>query len=119
MFQRTSSGLECVDLGASSLNNVLVHPLGVGDQPRRSADGSALLVVASDGRKRRSKAVADVRSDLGHYGAHQSIITGLSARFRVVDLASTLEARQTLSGWNRSGLRCIPRLHCPVAHSQL
>src|SRR6202030_2125777 len=102
MFQRTSSSLECVDLGASSLDNVLVHSLGVGDQPRRSADGSALLVDAGDGRKRWSKAVADVCCDLGHCGAHESIITGLSARFRVVDLVSTVEAWQTFSGWNRS-----------------
>ena len=106
-------------MGPSSVGNVLVHAVGVGDQPRRSPACGAFLADAGYGRKRGSKAVADVRSDLGHCGAHQSIITGLSARFRIVDLVSPLEARQTLSGWSRSGVRCIPGLHCPVADSQL
>src|SRR2546429_6764619 len=119
MFERPGTGVEGVELGSSSRNNVLVQAVVGVDQPRRSGDGSALLVDAGDGRKRWSKAVADVRSYLGHCGAHQSIITGFSARFRVVDMVSTLEGRQTFSGWNRSGLRYIPRLHCAVANSQL
>src|SRR5436190_819336 len=119
MFQRASSSLECVDVGPSSIDHVLVHALGVGDQPSHPPAGSDLLVDAGDERKGWSKAVALVRTDLGHYGAHQSIITGLSARFRVMGLVSTLEGRQTFSGWNRSGLRCIRRLHRPVADSQL
>jgi hypothetical protein len=51
-FLRQSRGRRRLDLGASALRHVLVHPLGMGDESLRPAAGRDFLAGADHGRSR-------------------------------------------------------------------
>jgi len=52
MFRRTSRSVDGLDLGAAAVRHLLVHAVGLGDQPRRAAAGSDFLADADHGRER-------------------------------------------------------------------
>src|SRR5882672_9532601 len=106
-------------MGTSAVSNVLVHALGVGDEPRCAFASGALLADAGNGRKGGLETVAGIRADLGHRRSHEYLITCLPTRFRTLDLVSPLEAEQAFSSWNHPCLSHVSGLYHAMAHSQL
>ena len=55
MFQRKAGGLDGLAVGSDALRNVLVHALGVGDEPGGVPARTDFLADARPGRKRRTR----------------------------------------------------------------
>ena len=102
MFQRKGCGVDVLDLGAAAVCDLLVHALGVGNEPGRTVAGDHFLADARDGREKRVEAMAAVWLAVGRCCADQHCPAVIFARFRVVGLVPSRQARQAFAGRSSS-----------------
>src|ERR1700733_3741738 len=111
--------MDCLALGAAPLRHVLVHALGVGDEPGGVSVNLNFLAGSDLGRPRRPLPVDRVRRALGFGCPNQYLSSGVSSRFWLVGLASPLDKKETLVRRSDAGLDYFSSLHRPVVSAQL
>src|SRR5207245_1334627 len=97
-------------MGASANCDVLVHALGLGDQPCRPAAGPHFLAGTETRGTGRHQAMDRVWAVVGRGRADQYFPALFSARIGIVALVPAWEERQALAGWSCPGI-CLLRCH--------
>src|SRR5581483_12470091 len=114
MFQRESCSLDVMDVGVAPLSYVLVHPLGVGNQPRRSSSCSNFLAHAGFGRERRMEAMAGIWTAVGHFRVDQHFPAFISSSFRAMGLVPAMEAWKIFFRGHCSSVAGLRGVHYPL-----
>jgi len=92
MLWRTSRCGLGLDMGLHALRDLLVHEMGLGDEPVRLVDRNHFLACDQHGRARWLGAMDTVRTPVGNRGAEQPRVAFISPCLRPVRMVSTLEA---------------------------
>src|SRR5713226_1260091 len=109
-----------MDLGTFSLRNLLVHQVGMGDEPFGAAGCGHLLDRNFHGRWREQlKSLGAFWIALGNRGAQQPVAAVIPAGLWALRMVSAMEIGKAIACRSCAGVGNLSRSHYTVAAAQL